>query len=427
VIPPDRAACDCTAAQRRDWLHAPETILLVTLAVLAGAFATTALAARVYHNRRRVLAESWLRQGSADLRDGHSASALSDLQTALIYARQDVPEEQQQAYSLDLAQALVANHRLDEARAYLIDLWERAPDSAKLNLELARLAVETGDDSGAKRYYANAIYGIWDGNPQQIQQNQRDTQLEFCRYLIGRGERTAAYSVLVAVTASLPPDPALHTQVGGMLIEVGANAQALAQFQEALELDRRNHAALVSAGLASFALGDDRAAVRYLGQASREKPQPGQAEALDPAVARDLAVATAVVALDTSQPGLTIPERAERSARSYQLAKARLEGCANKLGVSLPKPVAATAGSAGAPATNANPAPDDVPAVYAQALKMQGSSREAELTRDPRLIDSLVKVVGQMEFAASANCGPAVEVEDEALVRIAQRAAAAQP
>ena len=135
-----------------------------------------------------------------------------------------------------------------------------------------------GDDAEARRYYANAIYGIWDGSAQQVQKNQRDTQLEFCRYLIDRGDATAAQSVLLAVAASLPPDPGLHTQVGGMMLEAGAKNQALEQFQKALELDRRNHAALVGAGLASFALGDDRAVVRYLGQASRERRCRGRRE-----------------------------------------------------------------------------------------------------------------------------------------------------
>ena len=139
VIPPDQEACNCAAGPRRDWLHSRETILLVTFAVLAVAFGATALAGRFYHDTRRALAGFWLKQGSEDLGRSRPSAALSDLQTALIYARQDVPEAQQQVYSLDLAQALVANHRLDEAHAYLLDLWQSAPDSAKVNLELAHL------------------------------------------------------------------------------------------------------------------------------------------------------------------------------------------------------------------------------------------------------------------------------------------------
>ncbi len=426
VIPPDQSGCKCTAEPRRHWLHSRETILLITFAALAGAFAATALAGRVYHDTRRALAGFWLQRGSEDLRRNRPSAALSDLQTALIYARQDVPEAQQQAYSLNLAQALVANHRLDEAHAYLLDLWERTPDSAKVNLELAHLAVGMGDDSEARRYYANAIYGIWDGSGQQVQKNQRDTQIEFCRYLIDRGEDTAAQSVLLAVAASLPPDPALHTQVGGMMLESGANNRAIEEFQKALELDRRDREALVGAGLASFALGDDRGVVRYLGQASREKPQPGQTGTLDPLAARDLSVATADLALDAFVPGLTTAERARRSEQSYEAAKVRLEECAKSLGVSLPKPVAASRrpsppSSTGTPAS-LPPAPNDMLAAYTEALKMQSSAREADLTRNPQLIDSVMKLVIEIESVATARCGPPAEVEDEALARIAQRA-----
>jgi tetratricopeptide (TPR) repeat protein len=425
LIAPDQAGCNCAAKPGSDWLHSRETILLVTFAILAGAFGVTALAGRFYHDTRRSLAEYWLQQGSEDLRLNRPSAALPDLRTALIYARQDVPEAQQQVYALSLAQALVANHRLDEAHGYLLDLWERTPDSAKLNLELAHLAVSMGDDADARRYYANAIYGIWDGDSQQVQKNQRDTQLEFCRYLIDRGDATGAQSVLLAVSASLPPDPLLHTQVGAMMLEAGANGLALEQYQKALELDRRDHEALIGAGLASFSLGDDRAAVRYLGQASREKPQAGQTVTLNPQASRDLSVATADLALDTFMPGLTTSERAHRSEQSYETATVRLEDCAKSLGVSLPKPISSSSSVPPSPATsssNLQPVPSDMLDAYTQALKMRSSARETDLVRNPELIDSLMKLVIELESAATAHCGSPVEVEDEALVRIAQRA-----
>jgi tetratricopeptide (TPR) repeat protein len=210
-----------------------------------------------------------------------------------------------------------------------------------------------------------------------------------------------------------------------MMLEAGANNRALEQFQKALELDRRNHEALVGAGLSSFALGDDRAVVRYLGQASREKPQAGQTGTLDPRASRDLSVATADLSLDAFVPGLTTPERARRSEQSYEVAKVRLEDCAKSLSVWLPKPIAAPSRSSppsSTPPANLNPAPDDMLSAYTEALKMQNSAREAELTRNPELIDSLTKLVIELESVATARCGPPLEVEDEALARIAQRA-----
>lgn len=418
-VPPERRVCECGASPRGDWFSSRETILLVTFLVLVGAFAVTALAARFYHDRRRGLAEFWFGQGTADLSRGKASSALSDLQTALIYARQDVSETRQQAFSLNLARALVANHRLEEAYSYLLDLWQETPDSATLNLELAHLSVAMGNDAEAQRYYANAIYGIWQGSPDQVRQNQREAQLEFCRYLIDRGEKTAAQSVLLAVAASLPQDPALHLQVGGMMLEAGTAAQALEEYQQVLEADRRNHEALIGAGLSSFDLGNDREAVRYLGQASAQKP------ALPPDAARDLSVASADLSLDFFDPGVGVSERAHRAARAFEVVKTRIGDCAKSLGVSLPAPAPARAPSALAePASgtpNLQPATDDLAVAYDAAMKMQTSMRGARLDRDPQLLDSLRKLVFQMDSAATAHCGASTEIDEEALARIAAR------
>jgi len=433
-IPPGKRVCDCGAETGHEWLGSRETILLATFLVLVGAFAVTALAARFYHDLRRDLAEFWFGQGVSDLRSGKASAALSDLQTALIYGRQDVSDAQQQAFSLNLAQALVANHRLDEAHAYLLDLWQSTPENARLNLELAHLAAAMGNEADAQRYYANAIYGIWQGSPDQVRQYQRDTQLEFCRYLLDRNETTAAQAVLLAVVASLPKSPSLHIQVGGMMLEAGATAQALEQYQQALEIDRRNRDALIGAGISSFELGNDREAVRYLGQASSQKPQAGQAAALPADASRDLSVATADLALDFFEPGAGANERAHRAAHAYEVAKTRLEDCAKNEGFFLPAPTparvspsrttaphAARDSSSASGASNQRPAPDDMSSAYEQALKIQSSSREGVLERDPQLIDLLGRFAFQAESTAAAHCGPATAVEDVALARLARR------
>lgn len=410
----------------RNWWGARETVLLTTFLLLIVAFAITALAAGFYHDRRRDLAEFWYAQGTEALRSGRASEALSDLQTALIYARQDVSDAQQQVFALNFAEALAASHRLDEAHAYLLDLWESAPDNARVNLELARLAAAMGNDADAQRYYANAIYGIWQGTPEQVQKNQRDTQLEFCRYLLDHDQHTAAQSVLLAVAASLPRDPGLHAEVGSMMLEAGAPAQALEQYQQVLEIDRRNLDGLVGAGLSSFALGDYRSAARYLGQAAREDAEKGQTAKLSPNAQQDLSIATADLSLDMFEPGLSTNERAQRAQHAFQVARTRLEDCAKSLQVALPTPASQKGLSqptspAGA-TSNAKPAPDDLAAAYTDALKNQNDAASvAALDRNPQTIDSVIKTVFEMESAATAHCGPPADPEDEALARIAQR------
>ena len=87
-IPAGETACPCGASQpHRYWLHSRETILLLSFVGLVAAFLVTGTAVRAYHQRRRILAESWFEKGSGHLQNGQPALALTDLETALTYAR----------------------------------------------------------------------------------------------------------------------------------------------------------------------------------------------------------------------------------------------------------------------------------------------------------------------------------------------------
>ncbi len=97
-------------------------------------FAVTGIAAKFYHAERDSLARQWYERGAADLRAGRPATALEDFRTALVYSRGN------DLYQLRVAQALIAANQPEEARAYLLSLWERTPGSGIVNLELARLA-----------------------------------------------------------------------------------------------------------------------------------------------------------------------------------------------------------------------------------------------------------------------------------------------
>ena len=277
-IPPGVDECACSASPRRYWLHSRETILLLSFGGLVLAFLFTGFASRIYHDRRRALAESWFKRGTAELQAAQYGLALNDFQTALIYGRGDVPDEQHQIYELDFSKALAATSHPEEARAYLLDLWERQPGSSEINLELARLAVRASDDMEAKRYYNAAIYGIWEGDASQVATSRRETRLELFHYLIRRNEITSAQSVLMAIAAGLQPDASaeLHTQLGDLMLETGDASAALTQYEQALRIHPSDQAALTGAGLACFAIGDDRGAVRFLGEASREQARSAQ-------------------------------------------------------------------------------------------------------------------------------------------------------
>jgi tetratricopeptide (TPR) repeat protein len=435
--------------------------LLLSFAGLVAAFVVTGMAARAYHQRRSILAESWFEKGSSHLQDGRPALALTDLQTALTYARGDVPDDRLQLYELDFTEALAATNHLDEARSYLLDLWEREPGSGKINLALALLAARTGDDADAKRYFNEAINGLWAGDAEQVSRSRREARTQLFRYLAGRNETAAARSELVAMGAMLPSDAGapLHRQVGELMTSAGMTQPALEQFAEALRLNPRDRAAAAEAGLASFSLGDDSAAVRYLEEASRDR-RDGEEPALEPGtdsrIAPTLAIARAVLELDPYQPRLGTQERARRAAKAYETALARLEECAKEQGITLsrstPKEKSAALPNgnlAGSLAGNApaNPAggavrgsDDPLAALYSRAIKMQSATNgptgratdraTSGATSRATSTEGFVRAVGiepvmdvafEIETAVTSRCGPPASPQDAALARIAQR------
>lgn len=409
--------CRCGERAQRYWLHSRETILLFCVFGLVLAFGITGFAARLYHARRAELARSWIDRGNAELKVGRAATALSDFRAALVYAQRELSPEEQQRYELDFVQALIASGNSDEARSYLLDMWERAPGNSAVNLQLARLAARTSNDADAKRYYNGAIYGVWDESAEDVLRSRMDTRLELYRYLMDRGEKGEAQAELLATAAATPPDTALNATVGQLMLKAGQQQQALDEFDRALRLGPHNYEALAGTGEAEFQLGNDQQAVRYLESAVRENAQqkrrPGS-QATDSAareteqarVMQDLAIAQATLALDPSRPGLDPMERARLAIRAYDAAVTRIESCAKEHGIALPE-----ANRNLAPFTRA--ASDDL--------------AEAALARHIVQLDPLMEFVFEMESAATENCGQPSDSTDAAIVRIGAKTHASRP
>jgi tetratricopeptide (TPR) repeat protein len=417
AIPEGQIVCRCSMRPRRYWLHSRETILLLCVIGLVIAFAITGFAARLYHGGRAELARSWFDRGNTELKAGRAEAALSDFRTALIYAQHELPAEQQQEFELDFVQALIATGKTDEARSYLLDLWERGPGNSRINLELARLAAQLGNDADAKRYYNGAIYGIWDANAGDVLQRRMDARLEFYRYLTDHGEKAEAQSELLATAAAIPPNPSLHTLVGRLMLEGGHPQPAFEQFQQALRIDPRNHVAQAGAGEAAFQLGNDRDAIRYLEGAIRESalqkrrssPQGADTAAQETEqalVMQNLAIAQATLALDPNRPVLDPTERARRAIRAYDAAVTRIESCAKEHGIALP-----------APSVNLTPFTD----AASDELAVVALSKHIEQ------LDPLMEFVFQMESAATENCGPPSDPTNAAIARIGEKTHASHP
>ncbi|MBI1984448.1 MAG: tetratricopeptide repeat protein, partial [Acidobacteria bacterium] len=248
-------------AQTGGWRAFPrEHALLLSFPVLLVLFVVTGIAARSYHAKQRSLAVEWHGRGEVDLRAGRAERAIEDFRTALVYSRENA------LYRLRLAQALIAANRADEARAYLLTLWEREPGNGTVNLELARLAAGKGKIGEAARYYHNAIFGVWEENPEE---RRRQVRLELCQFLVSRGARNEAQAALIELAGDLPKDAALYASVGALFLRTEDFARALELFKQALDINRRQKAALAGAGEAAFQMANYGEARRYLERAAR--------------------------------------------------------------------------------------------------------------------------------------------------------------
>jgi len=335
---------------------------------LLPAFAFTYLIVSRYKDERQQLAVEWRSRGTVDL-SSRPAVAVADYETALSYA--DDPDDR-----FELSQALVNAGRYTEAKAQLLTLWTEEPGNGRVNLQLGRLAVHAGDEADAVRYYHAAIDGAWDSGAPAA---RRTARIELARFLLHNGQNIRAQAELIAMIDDLPPDAALITDVGSLLVDAGADARAMSLFQRALTVRPGYARAERLAGGVAFRSGNYSLAHTYLVDASK-------AEGLDPVSEDTLAVATQVLTLDPTQPHLTMRERAVRTLACIAVAQRRLAGCSA--------------------AADRSKSPDEDLGEIKDHLENLDKLRDRELVRDPDLIDTAMATVFQVAALPASACGP---------------------
>ncbi|HXN64583.1 MAG TPA: tetratricopeptide repeat protein [Candidatus Acidoferrales bacterium] len=384
--------CGC-GVKSPSWNFSRETVLLLSVGILFLFFTVTGFFSRFYHQTERSLARHWYSYGQTALAAGHSADAIQDFRTAMIYSRENGDTSgANNDYDLHLAEALAEEGRLDEARSYLLALEEQAPGNATVNLELARLAARQNDVTAASRYYNAAIFGAWDANPTE---RRRQTRIEYAKFLKDRGAVADAQAQLIAMAAALPPDPTLHVQAGNLLLDAGENDQAMVQFTQALRLDRAAPGALRGAGVAAYRQGNYKDAARYLVGANRENELAGSDREM-------LETASAVVSLDPFAEGLSVAERARLAAADFNVALERLKDCAKSKDIDLQNPSPAV--------------PSPLQQLNAQATAELPHATEQQLVAHSDDVTALMNLVFQMEAAADQQCGAAPPGSNAALV-----------
>ena len=354
-------------------------VLLVILFVITG------FTVKRYHAEQLALGGRWYQRGDAALRANRPEEAVDDFHTALIYARDNT------AYQMRLAEALVQANHLAEAEVYLRTLWVRQPGNGTVNLELARVSANFHDVSEAIRYYHNAIFGVWEGDPEG---RRRQVRIELCKFLLAEGERNAAESELIALQSELPPDAALRTQIGQMFVQVEDYRRALREFQQALKLNPRQPEAWAGAGEASFQLADYTQAHRYLQKAVEINPKNLDA-------AQNLEVSRLILEFDPFQRRLSQEERGRRTIAAFSQALSRLKQCAQSRDVNL----------------QAQQTSGPFASVYSSVKKIQPSVDKGNLRRNPDLITNVMDLVTQMEETAQQACGTP-PAPDQALLMI---------
>lgn len=372
LIPRGTAACPLCSNSLGFSLRR-ETVLLLSIVLLAILFVITGVLVKQFHARERSLGRQWYARGERSMDQGRAAAATTSFRAALFHA----PGNFQ--YQLRLAQSLTDSGKVAEARTYLLRLWEIDPADGPVNLELAKVSMQAGDVSAVIRYYHSAIAGEWPpGSPSR----GRELRLELCEYLIAQKHRGEALAELLALSNETPENARLRTQVAELFLEAEDYDVAYQQFRRSLRLDRRQPAAWAGAGQAAFMMGDYGTARDALTRAVMENPHDAKSASL-------LRTANQVIEINPFDRRVPESVRRQRAIEAFRIALLRLESCAAKRDESL---------------QTANPQ-SGLQRLYGAAINMQPQVTVARMRRNPDLLDSTMSLVFEIEQSATHDCG----------------------
>lgn len=363
-------------------------VLLFSLLLLALLFAITAALARTYHARQEGLVSEWFQKGNADLADGKPTQAFEDFRNSLSYGLENTDVQ------LRLAEALLADGQFTEARSYLVNLWDRAPGSGEVNLDLAHVSMQTGDMDQSIRYFRGAISGSWEKEPAL---QRRKVRLEFCEFLLAHRQTSDAVAEVAGLAADTPADNgALREENGRLFLRVGEPGRALAEFEAALHINPRQSQWLADAGQVAFEDGDFLKAEAYFSKADRENPSDE--------IHASLMLVRNVLGNDPFLAGLNDEEQARRSRRDFERGLDRLREC--------------TGGRANN--SSSGQSPSDLHLLAKEAQDFQKRINRGFLAKNPEMRNEAMRLVLRIEQSTSQVCGPATGL-DQALLLIEKR------
>ena len=353
-----------------------QVIVLGVIAV-AGFFLTRAVA---LSNRRLAIqdAAEWFRKGNQFVEAGRVDAAVDAFRRATVRDRAD------RAYVLALAQALVLKRDYDSARSLLLRVREAAPEDARINLDLARVAAARQDVTEALRFYHDALYAPW-----AVEQaaTRRAVRIELIRFLLAHNQTDRAEAELLAAAADTPDDAAHRTELAGLFTQAGDDRNALDQLQRALRREPHDPQALADAAQAAFRLGQYPLAQRYLHQLPDDVN----------AATHLREVVDQVISRDPMAGRIGARERQRRLEADASYATQRLAQCTQR---------------------NAA-APVEADADLQNELGALTERLRRPVPLDQDTVESSLDLIARVEREAVARCGPASAV-DEALLLIAR-------
>jgi tetratricopeptide (TPR) repeat protein len=336
--------------------------------------------------------------------------AAEDYRTALSYD----PENRE--YRLNVAQALLAANRLNEARAHLTSLWELEPANGEVNLTLARLYAKRGDIANASRYYSNAINGVWG---EETRKERIAARFELANYLMQQHKLTQAQSELMALLADAPEDPAAQLKLGELLLQVHEPEHTIEIDNAILARDHGNAQAYLQKAQALIALNKLVDAEHALANAVEHDPTSADSR-------RQLDLVREVLRLDTSLRGLSRTQRADRAVEAFHSAWQRLSSCATQQGVRLGDAGNTEPAGSPTPSDNVIPsktspaaAPDTLQLLYSRGLQKQAGVTQQALREDSDALESTMQYVFEVERATAPLCSQ-MSPTDQALLMLAQ-------
>ncbi len=264
--------------------------------------------------------------GKVLLRQGRRAEAVE----AFRHAR--ALERDSHEYETELAEALIEDHRPEEAIEALESVLDDDSNDGMANLLMARAMREQHHSADADSYYHRAIYGTWPKGEED--RKPVEARLELVRWLATEGGTKTLVAELIPLEQSAVSDPAIAREIPAYFLRAGSVTQAEEAYRALIRSEPDDAEAYAGLGRVELQKGNYRAALGNFDEAVKRG-------ARDSDMSKDVELARLARDLDPTSRHLT---SADKLTRSNQILAMAAAAC--------PAPDVALPGKAASPPTN---------------------------------------------------------------------------